>query len=100
MARKRTEARTFLPESAAAPAPTKRERHPRPKTAVKTVAPAAVDEPAVAAAAAAHVAEEPVSAHDEIARIAYSHWEARGYIDGSPDEDWFRAEREFQSRSR
>ena len=31
--------------------------------------------------------------HEEIARLAHSYWEARGHEAGSPDEDWFRAER-------
>jgi hypothetical protein len=35
--------------------------------------------------------------HDEIARMAYSYWEARGCQDGSPSEDWFRAERALKS---
>jgi hypothetical protein len=44
------------------------------------------------------VSEVPVAAtsvepsYDEIARLAYSYWEARGYTDGSQDEDWLRAE--------
>jgi hypothetical protein len=33
--------------------------------------------------------------HEEIARLAYSYWEARGCRGGSPWEDWFRAEREL-----
>ena len=32
--------------------------------------------------------------HDEIARLAYSYWEARGRRHGCPEEDWYRAERE------
>ena len=32
---------------------------------------------------------------EDIARLAYSLWEARGCQDGSPEEDWFRAEREL-----
>jgi len=32
---------------------------------------------------------------DEIAQLAYSYWEARGYQGGSPEEDWLRAEREL-----
>ena len=30
---------------------------------------------------------------EEIARLAYSYWEARGRQGGSAEEDWFRAER-------
>jgi hypothetical protein len=33
----------------------------------------------------------------EIARLAYSYWEARGRQGGSAAEDWFRAERELQT---
>jgi hypothetical protein len=29
---------------------------------------------------------------EEIARLAYSYWEARGRQGGSAEEDWFRAE--------
>jgi hypothetical protein len=34
---------------------------------------------------------------DEIALRAYLFWEARGGQDGSPEEDWFRAEREVRN---
>jgi hypothetical protein len=32
----------------------------------------------------------------EIARLAYEYWQARGCPDGSPEDDWFRAERELR----
>jgi len=35
-------------------------------------------------------------AQEEIARLAYSYWEARGRQSGSPEEDWYRAERELK----
>ena len=35
---------------------------------------------------------------EEIARLAYSYWEARGFEGGSPEEDWFRAEEELKKR--
>ena len=38
----------------------------------------------------------PVEA--EIARLAYSYWEARGGKGGTPWEDWFRAEQELMRR--
>jgi len=59
---------------------------------------------ATGAAAATAVAFEPlpetptdgsVIDHEEIARLAYSYWEARGCPGGSPEEDWFRAENEL-----
>ena len=33
----------------------------------------------------------------EIAQLAYSLWQSRGCPEGSPDEDWFRAEAELRS---
>ncbi len=39
-------------------------------------------------------------AHNEIAELAYSYWEARGRQGGSADEDWLRAERELTGRRR
>jgi hypothetical protein len=35
----------------------------------------------------------------EIARLAYSYWEARGYTGGSPEQDWLRAQRELCGKS-
>jgi DUF2934 family protein len=34
---------------------------------------------------------------EEIAKLAYSYWEARGYTAGSPEEDWLRAEQELRA---
>jgi hypothetical protein len=34
--------------------------------------------------------------HEEIARLAYSYWEARGRRHGCREEDWYRAEREVK----
>jgi hypothetical protein len=33
--------------------------------------------------------------HEDVARLAYSYWEARGCSGGSPEQDWLRAEREL-----
>ena len=51
-----------------------------------------VTEPAVPASATQEVYSP---SHDDIAQLAYSFWEARGYRDGAPEEDWLRAEREL-----
>ena len=40
-----------------------------------------------------------VSTREKIASLAYSYWEQRGCQGGSPEEDWFRAERELASAS-
>jgi len=34
-------------------------------------------------------------AHEEIARLAFLYWEARGRPIGSPEEDWLRAEQDL-----
>ncbi|MGE5647214.1 MAG: DUF2934 domain-containing protein [Acidobacteriota bacterium] len=44
-------------------------------------------------------AADVVSEHEEISKLAYQYWEARGRTDGSHEEDWFRAEQEFRRRS-
>jgi len=36
--------------------------------------------------------------HEEIARLAYALWEARGRWGGSPEEDWYRAENQLRAR--
>jgi hypothetical protein len=42
--------------------------------------------------------EFSVSEQEEIARLAYSYWEARGGEGGSPEDDWFRAEQEVRGK--
>ena len=34
---------------------------------------------------------------DEIAQLAYSYWEGRGYQGGSSEQDWLRAEQELRA---
>ncbi|HJT87801.1 MAG TPA: DUF2934 domain-containing protein [Bryobacteraceae bacterium] len=63
--------------------------------------------PETAAAFTDPVADPPSAAtitetapeRSEIARLAYSFWEARGCQGGSPEEDWLRAEQELQKRT-
>lgn len=45
--------------------------------------------------AAAAPASDPT--FEEIAQMAYSYWEARGYQGGSSEEDWLRAEQELRA---
>lgn len=40
-----------------------------------------------------------VPTNEEIARLAYSYWLARGRQGGSPEEDWLRAEKELSARA-
>jgi len=51
---------------------------------------------AVKESAAAIAPPRPIS-HDDVAKLAYSYWLARGQHGGSPYEDWIRAERELRS---
>ena len=37
---------------------------------------------------------------EQIAALAHALWQARGCPDGTPDEDWFRAEREINGSKR
>jgi len=62
---------------------------------------------AIESIAEAAPADEPVSetrtpgsqlAHEQIARLAYAYWQNRGCPDGSPEEDWLRAEAELKAR--
>lgn len=39
-----------------------------------------------------------ISIQEKVALLAYSYWERRGRRDGTPDEDWYRAEKEVLSR--
>ncbi|MGE5488127.1 MAG: DUF2934 domain-containing protein [bacterium] len=41
---------------------------------------------------------DPVAEREEIARLAYAYYEARGGKGGSAEEDWFRAEQELRRR--
>lgn len=44
-------------------------------------------------------AADKVADYAEVRQLAYSYWQARGCPDGSPKEDWFRAERELSIHS-
>ena len=48
------------------------------------------------APSSAAAAPAPDPTFDEIAQVAYSYWEARGYQGGSSEEDWLRAEQELR----
>ena len=37
--------------------------------------------------------------YEKTARLAYSYWQERGCPMGSPEDDWFRAERELQKQA-
>jgi len=52
----------------------------------------------ISSAAVTEASRDQESKTEEIARLAYSYWEARGGQGGSPEEDWRRAERELGTR--
>ena len=89
MARKQASEKPLVVSSGAAAAPARRK--PAPK---RTVSP-------TAATVAVEVAPAPpaVPNTDQIAALAYSFWEARGYQGGSPEEDWLRAEQQLSALS-
>ena len=41
---------------------------------------------------------EHIPDSSEVARLAYSYWEARGCQGGSPEDDWLRAEQELSEQ--
>lgn len=44
--------------------------------------------------------DNDASQQAEIAVLAYRYWQERGCPEGSPEEDWYRAERECSGRGR
>src|SRR5262245_61957917 len=57
------------------------------------------DEPGIVPVEEMEAADElSAPTQDEIACLAYSYWEARGYQGGAPTEDWKRAEEELKQR--
>lgn len=42
---------------------------------------------------------EPDTSYEQIAILAYYLWQKRGCPEGSPEEDWFRAEHELLGQS-
>jgi hypothetical protein len=75
---RRTKAAASEPETTAAPAV-----DATPQTAEPTITPQAASQ----------------VTHEQIARLAYSYWEARGHQGGSPEEDWSQAEQELRGQA-
>lgn len=105
MTRKRTSETDLVVSATGATAPARRKTatRPRPKRAAEPLAPlapAAAEQETVAPAVDAPVfASASVPTNEEIAKLAYSYWEARGYQGGCQEEDWLRAEDELRKRS-
>lgn len=77
------------PTGAAAAASPEKRRAPRSKRA------GAPADGKISTASETIVKQEITVDRDAVARLAYSYWEARGFVGGSPEEDWLRAEREL-----
>lgn len=67
-------------------------------TVLEVVETTTIEEKQAVEPVAKSVITDPVAAREEIARIAYSYWEARNFAPGDPLLDWLRAEEEFRSR--
>jgi hypothetical protein len=37
--------------------------------------------------------------HEQVAKLAYVLWQERGCPDGSPEDDWYRAEEQLQNQT-
>jgi hypothetical protein len=95
MTRKRNTESDLIVSASGAAAPARR------KAATRTRAPRTTESVEATAIPAAEpvsgaVTETSEPSRDEIAALAYSYWEARGYQGGSSEEDWLRAEQELR----
>ena len=95
MARKQASENKVVLSSSAAPARHKTMAPKRaPRSAAVEVSNAPASEPEVLSVEPAAAVAVPQEA---VARLAYSYAEARGFVGGSPEEDWLRAEQELQA---
>ena len=85
------------PEAPAAAEPRKKASTAKPKAAAAaTHKHASTPKTSQVVAEAVAADETPrVPTHAEIAALAYSYWEARGFQGGSSQDDWFHAERQL-----
>ena len=95
MPKKTTTASEPIVSSGAAPARTR--KHAPAKRTASAVETSPSITPTTATIAETTLTNSVVTS-DEISKLAYSYWEARGYQGGSPEEDWLRAEQELAGR--
>ena len=72
---------------------------PRRQTTPKPRAKRVTKPAEVAAVEVAAIERVTNPSQEEIARLAYLFWEARGCQGGSPEEDWLRAEKQLSQRA-
>ena len=94
MARKQSSENPLVVSAGAAAAPARRKSTTTKRTVSSTIA---VEVPVVAAETSAAPIAAPT--YDQVAALAYSFWEARGYQGGSQEEDWLRAEQQLSALS-
>ena len=92
MATKRSAGSEALVSSAAAPARAKSTVTRKHRNSVS----AEKSENAKAPSSSPSVLPGSDPTFDQVAQLAYSYWEARGYQGGSSEEDWLRAENELR----
>ena len=103
MTTKRTTENELVVSGTAAAAPRRKPARPRAKHSAPPAEALVASVPAVEAAEPALASPTPVESiivtqpsREEVARLAYSYWEARGCQGGSPAEEWLRAESEIR----
>ena len=95
MPKKKTNGSEPMISSGAAPVRT-RKHAPAKRTTTDAVEPSSSIAPtAITATDADTISSYSAVTNDDIAKLAYSYWEARGFQGGSPEEDWLRAEQEL-----
>ncbi len=108
MSKKLNESRSHLPAEGGgvAPAPARRTKPARAGAApvAPSVRPSVTNTPVGSGPANGKDKQEILSsynssAQEEIARLAYFLWEARGGEGGSPEDDWFQAEEQYRKRT-
>jgi hypothetical protein len=103
MARKQTSDKEVVVSNGAAAAPVRRKavgpvRKKHTASAVENAVASPLNADVAETVGAAAIASRTEPVYEEIARLAYSYWEARGCQGGSPEEDWVRAEQELRTR--
>jgi hypothetical protein len=95
MTRKRNTENDLMVTAAGATAPARRKGGSRPRAnrVAETVA------PVVEAVVLMESTPVYTPSYEEVAKLAYSYWEARGCQGGCPGEDWVRAEQELRGQA-
>ena len=94
MASKKTSGNDLVLSGGSAAAPARSVSSRRGKRTVST----SVTGPASSGSVTPQSVTTYAPTHTQIAQLAYTFWEARGYVSGSPEEDWTRAEQQLLTR--